>query len=176
MEEITFIIGLPGSGKSTLLEYYQNHPNINYKVYDDWLECTLDSFKDKTFDSECRYKEVINDIKNNKRVLISGLGFCDIKFLNASEYLLKIQFPNLNIKRIYFSNSPEICKNNVKIRDEIRGGYWDDPDENGKIMYYGTIFNDIPLYKLEQEKIDKLTTTYIIPNAYSPLKVVKAKE
>ena len=45
MEEITFIIGLPGSGKSTLLEYYQNHPNINYKVYDDWLDayqCLID--------------------------------------------------------------------------------------------------------------------------------------
>ena len=43
-------------------------------------------------------------------------------------------------------------------------------------MYYGTIYNGIPLYKLEQEKIDKLTTTYFIPNAYTPLKVVKAKK
>ena len=176
MREVTFIIGLPGSGKSTLIEYYKTHPIINYIVFDDWMLKTVNSFSKDDFRREVRYKELIQAITNNNHVIISGIGFCKSEDLIIAEKHLNLMFPNIKINKVYFDNNPENCCYNVKYREEKKGGYWTEPDENGDTMFYGTIFNDLPLYRLERDTIKELTKTYSIPEEFNPLPVLIKKD
>ena len=171
MQEVTFIIGLPGSGKSTLIEYYKSHPFVNYKVYDDWMICTLDEFPEKDFNTECNYSSLIQDISNNIPILITGIDFCNNTFLSKAEYYLKSEFPNIKINRIYFENDFEKCKSNIEYRDKQRGGYWEE-NEKGEMWYYGTIYELKPLYLQEIERAENLSKNYIIPEGYQALPII----
>ena len=180
MQEVIFIIGLPGSGKSTLIEHYKTHPFIDYKIYDDWMKCTLNKFKIKEFNSECRYNELIKNIKEGNNTLISGIGFCSNEFLQKSEYYLKSQFPNITIKRIYFENNPQKSESNIKYRDKQRGGYWE-ANEKGEMWYYGELYvpggvNKGPLFKQEIKNAYSLSQEYIIPKGYPIFPIVVQEE
>ena len=161
MQEVIFIIGLPGSGKSTLIEHYKTHPFIDYKVYDDWMTWTYDD-QEKDFASDVNYPELIQNIDQGSNLLISGIGFCNNEFLQKSEYYLKSQFPNLNIKKVYFENDPVKAELNIRYRDEQNGGYWQE-NEKGEMWYHGTIFELKPLYQLEIQHTKDLSPNYIIP-------------
>ncbi|MDB4344565.1 hypothetical protein OAA18_00610, partial [bacterium] len=174
-QEVTFIIGLPGSGKSTLIKYYKSHPFIDYKIYDDWMECTFDKFKIKEFNNECRYPDLIESISQNFHALITGIDFCKSDFLLKSEYYLKLKFPNIKINRIYFENDPIKAESNIRYRDKQNGGYWE-PNENGEMWYYGTIFNNQPLYQQEINNVLSLSPNYIIPKNSTVFPIITQKE
>jgi len=170
MQEVIFVIGLPGSGKSTLIEYYKSHPFIDYKVYDDWMTWTLDD-KENDFDADINYSPLIQDIKQGLNIIIAGIGFCSNEFLHKSEYYLKSQFPDLNIKRIYFENDPVKSELNIRYRDKINGGYWE-PNEEGAMWYFGTVFKNIPLYRIEIQNTKDLSPNYIIPKGSTIFPIV----
>ena len=161
MQEVTFIIGLPGSGKSTLIEYYKSHPFINYKIYDDWMTWTHDD-KKSNFAADINYSSLIQDTEQGLNVLISCINFCNNEFLHKSEYYLKSKFPNLKINRIYFENDPVKSEANIRYRDKIDGGYWE-PNEEGVMWYFGTVFENIPLYRIEIQRTKDLSVNYVIP-------------
>ena len=171
MQEVIFIIGLPGSGKSTLIEHYKSHPFIDYKIYDDWMEWTLNDIIDKDFASDVNYSNLIQDIKSGNNVIVSTIRFCLNEFLHKSEYYLKSQFPDLNIKRIYFENDPVKSELNIRYRDKINGGYWE-PNEEGVMWYFGTIFENIPLYRIEIQHTKDLSPNYIIPKGSTIFPIV----
>ena len=180
MQEVIFIIGLPGSGKSTLIEYYKSHPFIDYKVYDDWMACTFDKIKIKEFNSECRYKELIQNLDSYNHSIITCVNFCNNEFLHKSEYYLKLKFPNIKIDRIYFENDFKKCKSNIEYRDKQRGGYWE-PNEKGEMWYYGEIYvpngvNKGPLYKHEIKNSYELSQNYIIPEGYPVFPIMVQEE
>ena len=170
MQEVTFIIGLPGSGKSTLIEHYKTHPFIDYKIYDDWMNWTYDD-QDKEFTADINYSTLIQDIEQNLNIIISGIGFCDNEFLQKSEYYLKSNFPNLKINKVYFENDPIKSKANIKYRDKINGGKWE-KNEEGEMWYYGTILENIPLYKIEIQRTKELIPNYIIPEGSTIFPIV----
>ncbi len=161
MQEVILIIGLPGSGKSTLIEHYKSHPFINYKIYDDWITWTHDD-QNKEFIADVNYKELLETLNQGTSTIISGIEFCNNEFLHKSEYYLKTQFPNLNIKRVYFENDPQKSESNIRYRDKQRGGYWE-ANKEGEMWYYGTIFENIPLYRIEIQRTKELSKSYIIP-------------
>ncbi len=161
MQEVILIIGLPGSGKSTLIEHYKSHPFINYKIYDDWMTWTHDD-QNKEFIADVNYKELLETLNQGTSTIISGIEFCNNEFLHKSEYYLKTQFPNLNIKRVYFENDPQKSESNIRYRDKQRGGYWE-ANKEGEMWYYGTIFENIPLYRIEIQRTKELSKSYIIP-------------
>ena len=161
MQEVIFIIGLPGSGKSTLIEHYKTHPFIDYKVYDDWMTWTYDD-QEKDFAADLNYSSLIQSIKQGLNIIIAGIGFCNNEFLQKSEYYLKSQFPNLNIKKVYFENNPIKSETNIRYRDKINGGKWE-KNEKGEMWYHGTIFELKPLYQLEIQRTKDLSPNYIIP-------------
>ena len=161
MQEVIFIIGLPGSGKSTLIEYYKSHPFIDYKVYDDWMEWIYDD-KEDDFSADLNYPNLIQDIEQGLNIIIAGVRFCDNEFLCKSEYYLKSQFPDLKINKIYFENDFIKSESNIRYRDKVNGGYWKE-DENGVMWYYGTIYNDLPLYRQEIGRSKEMSLNYVIP-------------
>ena len=63
---------------------------------------------------------------------------------------------------------PKIVAITLNIEKKKLGGYWTEPDENGDTMFYGTVFNDLPLYRLERAKIRELTQIYSIPEEFNP--------
>ena len=170
MKEITFIIGLPGSGKSCLLEYYKSHPFIEYKVFDDWMEWTFDSHPIKEFHSDIRYNELLIEISKGNNIIISCVDFCKLEFLNKSEYFLKTEFPEIKINKIYFENSPSKCEQNIRYRDDKRGGYWE-PNEKGEMWYYGQVYGGEPLFKREIKMAQNLSESYYIPTNTTPLEI-----
>jgi hypothetical protein len=174
MQEVIFIIGLPGSGKSTLIEHYKSHPFIDYKIYDDWMEWTYDD-NDKDFSADVNYLEVIQNLEQGSNLLISGISFCDNEFLQKSEYYLKSKFPNLKITRVYFENDPVKAEANIRHRDKINGGYWQE-NENGEMWYHGTIFELKPLYRLEIKNAKELSLNYIIPEGYITFPIIVQEE
>jgi len=174
MQEVTFIIGLPGSGKSTLIKHYKLHPFIDYKVYDDWMTWTWDDLN-KDFAADLNYPNLIQDLENNINLIISGIGFCDNEFLQKSEYYLKSKFPNLKITRVYFENDPVKAEANIRYRDKINGGYWQE-NENGEMWYHGTIFELKPLYQLEIKTAKELSLNYIIPEGYTTFPIIVQEE
>tara|TARA_R110001632_G_C11158985_1_gene398274 strand:- start:99 stop:623 length:525 start_codon:yes stop_codon:yes gene_type:complete len=174
MQEVIFIIGLPGSGKSTLIEHYKTHPFIDYKTYDDWMTWTLDDLN-KDFASDVNYPELIQNLEQGSNLLVSGIGFCDNEFLQKSEYYLKSEFPNLKITRVYFENDPIKAESNIRYRDKINGGYWEE-NENGEMWYHGTIFELKPLYQLEIKNACSLSQEYIIPKGYPIFPIIVQEE
>jgi len=170
MQEVIFIIGLPGSGKSTLIEYYKSHPFIDYKIYDDWMTWTHDG-QDKEFIADVNYKELLKTLNQGISTIISGIEFCNNEFLHKSEYYLKTKFPNLNIKRVYFENDPQKSESNIRYRDKQQGGYWE-ANEEGEMWYYGTIFENTPLYRIEIQRTKDLSPNYIIPKGSTIFPIV----
>ena len=177
MQEIILIIGLPGAGKSTLLEHYKSHPFIDYQIYDDWMECRLDDrLKVLDFQSECRYDELIQNLKEDNICIVSCISFCNNKFLNKSEYYLKLNIPDIKITKIYFENDALKCESNVMFRDKKRGGYWEKDKDSGKNYYHGRILNENPLYLKEINELKELSTLYIIPKNIKPLLINVQKD
>lgn len=174
MQEVILIIGLPGSGKSTLIEHYKSHPFINYKIYDDWMTWTHDD-QNKEFIADVNYKELLETLNQGTSTIISGIEFCNNEFLHKSEYYLKTQFPNLNIKRVYFENDPQKSESNIRYRDKQRGGYWE-ANKEGEMWYYGTIFENIPLYRIEIQRAKELSKSYIIPEGFIIFPIVVQEE
>jgi len=171
MKDVIFIIGLPGSGKTTLINHYLQHPFKEYVVYDDWMKWVKDNVKDKKeFIADVNYERLIKSIQEGKNVIISAVGFCIPDFLLKSEYYLKMEFPEINIERIYFENNLENCISNIKYRDKKDGGYWK-PNDNGDMWYYGQVINGIPFYEFTIDTAKILHKKYIIPNNVEPYKV-----
>lgn len=172
--KIIFVIGLPGSGKSYLLEYYRSHPFIKYKIYDDWMKWTLDSHSVKEFHSDVHYKELLDEILKGSDIVISCIDFCKLEFLNKAEYFLKTKFPEIEINKVYFENSPDKCEQNIRYRDKKNGGHWK-PNKEGEMWYYGQIYKGKPLYKHEIKTAQNFSKSYYIPVGVTPFKIKPQK-
>ena len=172
MKEVVLVIGLPGSGKTVLLDYYKKHPLIDYVIYDDWMEWTVDVDREKDFKDDVRYDELIDDIKKGNTAVISSVNFCSPKELLNAEYYLKLEFNEIKIQRIYFENNLENSILNIEYRDRKNGGRWEKNDK-GEDWYYGTIYNGKPLYLKEIENSKNLSEKYIIPYGYNVLSIKK---
>lgn len=171
MNKVILIIGLPGSGKTTLINHYLSHPFEEYTVYDDWMKWIKDDVVDKEeFTADVNYEKMVDKIRKGENVIISAVGFCRPDFLLKSEYYLKMEFPDIDIERVYFENNLENCISNIKYRDKEEGGYWK-TDENGKVWYIGMVINGIPFFQFTIETAKTLHKKYVIPNNVTPYKV-----
>jgi hypothetical protein len=173
MQEVTFVIGLPGSGKSVLVDYYRIHPCIDYKIYDDWGECVLDGYNSETFESECRYQNLISDLNENIPCFISCIKFCEDKFLESFISHLTQKFPNIKVNRIYFENNFINCKINITYRDFKRGGYWEETTPNN-FLYIGEIINEKPRYRMEIKNAENLSKIYTPKEGYPIIPIVSS--
>jgi GTPase SAR1 family protein len=171
---ITFVIGLPGSGKSYLLNYLKENPFIEPVVYDDWLIVYENDCGNENFNCDGRYPELIENLNNKIPCIISSIKFLEPEFLNSSITTLIEEINDLKIEYLYFDNDIESCKFNVKCRDIELGGYWK-PNNEGILWYYGTIYNNKPLYLSELSNIENLSSTYEIPTKYTPIKIERNK-
>ncbi len=171
---VTFIVGLPGSGKSYLLNYLKENPFIKPVIYDDWLITYENDCGDENFNCDSRYPELVSNLNNNIPCIISSVKFVESKFLNGSISTLVDEINSLKTECVYFDNDPESCKFNVKYRDIKLGGHWK-PNDEGIYWYYGTIYNNKPLYKSELSNIENLSSTYEIPTGYTPIKIKRDK-
>ena len=135
------------------------------------MEWTSDNKDKNEFDADIRYGKVIKNLDNFKDVIISCINFCDHKFLCNAEYYLQSQFPNLEIKRIYFENNLKSSILNIKYRDKKKGAYWE-RNERGEMIYYGDHYGGRKLYEVEIENAERLSKAYIIPTKYKALPIM----
>ena len=147
-KNIIFLIGLPGAGKSFLCKYYKSHPFIDYIIYDDWMR-EFKASENVSFKDDVNYDQLINNINLKENIIISCIDFCNNDYLLNAENILKTQFPQLKIERIYFENNIEKCIKNIKQRDKERGGYVKDG------VYFGLHIHNEALYKREIRLLKK---------------------
>lgn len=172
--EIILLVGLPGSGKTYLIDQLQEESGEKYDVKEDWMlwDIWIQGKEPKgEFNTDPRYNEIIWNIKNNKSYIISSIRFCDHGFLTKAEYYLQSQFPNLEIKRIYFENNLESSISNVKYRDAKKGHYWE-RNERGEMIYYGDHHKGIRGVDISVENAERLSKEYIIPTKYKALPIM----
>ena len=135
------------------------------------MEWTSNNKDKNEFDADIRYGEIVKNLDDFKDGIISCVGFCDHKFLCNAEYYLQSQFPNLEIKRIYFENNLKSSISNIKYRDKKKGAYWE-VNEEGEMFYYGDHYGGRKLYEVEIENAERLSKAYIIPTKYKALPIM----
>ena len=179
MSEIIIIIGLPGSGKTHYIHNVLSQGK-QLKNFDDWgREKTGDYFfgipnPEVRFIDDDRYGDLIEEIKNKRKIIVSGAEFCDHDFLCKSEYYLKSQFPNLKIRRIYFENNIEKSISNIIYRDKEQGGRFK-MDEKGNKWYVGSHFGKEIAYRVIIKTSKRLSKEYVIPSEYFPIPIFVTK-
>jgi GTPase SAR1 family protein len=176
MNKIRIIIGLPGSGKSALV--HKINENIHNTVFSDWgwkNEIDDDGNILGSFDEEYRINDLTNRVKKSENIIIDGSCFCNHKFICDTEYYFNLNFPNIEIEKIYFENNPKDCTANVLYREYVGGSGW--KNINGEFMFVGHhYYEEGPnkgrrMYEVIIENINKLSKNYIIPYRYNTKKV-----
>ena len=167
---LTFVIGLPGSGKSTLFNHIESNPFIDFKIYDDWLVTYKNNCGLGSFNCDTRYEELVDHLKSGRNCVVSCIKFTDSEFLESSKLHFTSNFEGVLPNLLYFENNPENCIINVKLRDINNVGHWKYNDTK-ELWYYGTVFNNSPLYMDEINKINYLSEGYFIPTNYPTIKI-----
>ena len=166
MSKVIIIIGLPGSGKTTML--FDLHKQNEYYSHQDWSQ--LGKFEDCI-----EYESLVQQINNNKNIILDGSSFCDHKFLCETEYHLNLHFPNVEIIRHYFENNPKDAQANMLYRESVKDNYW--TEINNELIFHGDHWvEEGPnlnrrSYEVIIDQINNLSKDYIIPNRYTPIKI-----
>lgn len=176
MSKILIIIGLPGSGKSTLID--KINKSIHNTVFSDWgWKNEIDDEGNilGSFDEEYRINDLTNLVKKSEDIIIDGSCFCNHKFICDAEYYFNLNFPNIEIEKIYFENNPKDCEANVLYREYVGGNGW--KNINGELIFFGHhYYEEGPnkgrrMYEVIIDNINKLSKNYIIPSRYDTKKV-----
>ena len=102
--KLIIIIGLPGSGKTTYMTTLDT-----YVIFDDFL--------DQFFNGR-----VISAIKNKENVCIADPRLCLFDVFTRIIDELERYIDRTNIKLIQFENNPELCVENISLRNDNRKG------------------------------------------------------
>jgi GTPase SAR1 family protein len=172
MKKVIFLIGLPASGKTTLIKHYKKHPYLNFKIYDDWSSGWYQQLK---FNEYTGYPSLVDDIKKNNNIIISCIDFCNKEYLLQSEMILKLEFDNIEIEKIYWENNLEASIKNIHKRDKKRGGHWKWCDKKKTDFYYGLHYDEKPQYRWEIENAERLSKIYKVPLNYTALPIKTSK-
>ena len=176
MSKVSIIIGLPGSGKSTLINKL-NSERVDIVMSDYGWKSPID--KDGNivtpFNEEYRFNDLLKFIEQGKNVLLDGSCFCNHRFLCESEFYLNLNFPNIEIEKIYFENNPKDATANVLYREYVGGNHWKMVD--GRLIFFGHHFMEEGqnkgkrMYEVIINNINILSKNYIIPSKFTPLKI-----
>lgn len=101
LQTITFIVGLPASGKSVLLSKLCKENNFTLG-FDDPQEDSLEL--------------AIEMLKNNLNIVFADCSLCIEENRTTAIKIITDVCPSIEIKWIFFENSPEKCYKNLKTR------------------------------------------------------------
>ena len=178
MKKVTFVIGLPGSGKTCMLDTWREDKRLTHHIYEDWMEWDIwinGKPPTKEFNEFKRYQNLLGRIRKNNgiyNVVIVSTRFCDNEFLCKSEYYLKVEFPDVEVNRIYFENDVKKCIKNI-LRRDTRDGKWSKEDD-GSYRYVGshlTWMNNERVYEVQCNYAEIMSKNYNIPLKYNPIPV-----
>jgi hypothetical protein len=99
------------------------------------------------FNDSIHYAQLIKDLRRNRSCVISDIVFCDTWIRHEAETILKADVPGLEIRWLFFENSPRKCVANARRRGRQH-----------------TLERELKL-------IRQLSKKYILPAGVKPLKV-----
>lgn len=109
---LKIIVGLPGCGKTTLLQKMESE---GFRIFDDFHANAFGDSSDVEMSQ--KYFPLMDALLAEQDCAVSDIAFCMPERRSALLKAIKVRFPNEPIEWIYFENSPEKCRSNIKQRD-----------------------------------------------------------
>lgn len=115
---LTVVVGLPGSGKSHVMEVLRT--KATGIVSDDFFKnAAIGSpiIREPSVTDSRIYSQLIKDLRNGKRCVISDIIFCDSLMRHQLECAIQGDAGPVVVKWEYFENDPRRCSENAMRRN-----------------------------------------------------------
>lgn len=112
--KVTFIAGLSGAGKSEYLK----------KLVRDTGAIPIPDYKkdainnNPKFNFSQHFNSLITGLSAGRAYAVADIDFCKKESQDEADYYVRKCAPNAKIEWLFFSNDPEQCKRNAKVRAE----------------------------------------------------------